>query len=377
MPPVEMSTRGETPFDSIFVVNGCKIIRCARVKGGIVAKLLKSGTVSLRDICRRDKQGTISSHKNWLNKKETKSLSINYLPERSEIEKHVWNNKINSSHLLRMKTGDEKKGGGEYWKTEKDESMMLQPQLGKAVVSEVSGCLTRDLHIKSYSSKFLIKQSNQSWTQVLQRYNSYASLWICFPWTPNGSLLNTSSCWISGWYRLSWSFPRSFFSPTGLGIKKGKETLSGYAPGIHSSVRGDKVSEREKQNIFQWPWHLILMQKRKGITVFEAKSMKFLYISYDLISPPPPTYGRFLYRSYWRWANSAPAMSLMIQWKVSNHSIICSISHLFYPQSPKTCLFWWNKCFFPILWIELKIYLITKWIKRDRVQLFRFILNLL
>lgn len=68
MPPVEMPTRGETPFDSIFVVNGCKIIWCARVKGGIVAKLLKSGTVSLRDIRQRDKQGTISSHKNWLNK---------------------------------------------------------------------------------------------------------------------------------------------------------------------------------------------------------------------------------------------------------------------------------------------------------------------
>lgn len=87
MPPMEMPARGETPFDSIFVVNGCKIIWCARVKGRIVAKLLKSGTVSLRDICQRDKQGTIASQKNWLNKKETKSLSINYLPVRSETEK--------------------------------------------------------------------------------------------------------------------------------------------------------------------------------------------------------------------------------------------------------------------------------------------------
>lgn len=229
--------------------------------------------------------------------------------------------------------------------------MMLQPQLEKAVLSEVSGCLSRDLHVKSYSSNFLIKQSNQPWTQVLQWHNSYTSfctpLWICFTWTPNGSLLNTLSCWTAGWYRLSWSFPTSFFSPTELGIKKGKESLSGYAPGIHSSVHGDKVSEREKQNIFQWPWHLILMQKRKGITVFEAESMKFLYISYDLISLSP-THGRFLYRSSWRWANSAPAMSLMIQWKVSNHSIICSISHLLYPQSPKTWLFWWNECFFPL-----------------------------
>lgn len=127
-----------------------------------------------------------------------------------------------------------------------DESMVLHPQLGKAVLSEASGCLNRDLLVKSYSSKFLIKQSNQPWTQVLQWHNSYTSLLICFTWTPNASLLNTSSCWITGWHRLSWSFSRSFFSPTGLGIKKGKESLSGYAPGIHSSVHGDKVSEREK-----------------------------------------------------------------------------------------------------------------------------------
>lgn len=51
------------------------------------------------------------------------------------------------------------------------------------------------------------------------------------------------------------------------------------------------------------------MQERKGMTEFEAKSMKFLYISYDLVSLSP-TYGRFLYRSPCTWASSAPAMSL-------------------------------------------------------------------
>jgi len=64
---VEMPMRGEISSDSIFVVNGCKIICCARVKGGIVAKLLKSHTLSLTDICLTDKQGTISSY-NWQKK---------------------------------------------------------------------------------------------------------------------------------------------------------------------------------------------------------------------------------------------------------------------------------------------------------------------
>lgn len=69
MPLVKMPMGGETPSDSIFVINGCKTIWCARVKGRIVAKLLKSGTLSLRDICLRDKQGTISSYKNWQKKR--------------------------------------------------------------------------------------------------------------------------------------------------------------------------------------------------------------------------------------------------------------------------------------------------------------------
>lgn len=122
---------------------------------------------------------------------------------------------------------------------------------------------------------------------------------------------------------------------------------------------------KEKNNIFQWPWHLILMQKRKGMTAFEAESMKFLYISYDLVSLSP-TRSRFLYRDSCIWASSAPAMPLMTQWKVSNRSIISSISRLFYPQSPKTCFFWWNKQCFHFSWIELKIYLMTKWIRVDR-----------
>lgn len=108
-----MPMRGETPFDSIFVVNGCKIIWCARVKGGIVAKLLKSGTVSLRDICQRDKQGTISSHKNWLNKKETKSLSINHLPERTETKKTRFEvTKLTHLTFSEWIEGKERKAGG-------------------------------------------------------------------------------------------------------------------------------------------------------------------------------------------------------------------------------------------------------------------------
>lgn len=51
---------------------------------------------------------------------------------------------------------------------------------------------------------------------------------------------------------------------------------------------------KEKNNIFQWPWHLILMQKRKGMTAFEAESMKFLYISYDLVSLPPHAADSFI-----------------------------------------------------------------------------------
>lgn len=45
----------------------------------------------------------------------------------------------------------------------------------------------------------------------------------------------------------------SFISPTGLHIKDGKESLSGYAPGIHSSIHGDKVSERKKRTFFSDP----------------------------------------------------------------------------------------------------------------------------
>lgn len=65
--------------------------------------------------------------------------------------------------------------------------------------------------------------------------------------------------------------------------------------------------QKGKKNILQWPWHLILMQKKKGMTAFEAKSMKFLYISYDLISLSP-TNSRSLYKDSCIWANSAPAI---------------------------------------------------------------------
>lgn len=270
-----MPMRGETPFDSTFVVNGCKIIWCARVKGGIVAKLLKSGTVFLRDICWRDKQGTISSHKNWLNKKETKSLSFNYPPERSETEKHVWNNKINSSHLLRMKTGEGKKGEASIKNREiQDEPVVLQPQLGKAVLSEISGCPTRDLLVKSHSSKFLIKQSNQPWTQVLQWHSSYTSLLICFTWTPNGSLLNTSSCWIMGWGSLSWSFPRSFFSPAGLGIKKGKFWLVVHLACIPLSME-TKYQKGKNRTFFSDPDIWYWCKKGKELQCFRPKARSF------------------------------------------------------------------------------------------------------
>lgn len=99
---------------------------------------------------------------------------------------------------------------------------------------------------------------------------------------------------------------------------------------------------KEKNNIFQWPWHLILMQKKeRNDSIWSRKHEVSLYFLWFSISPP--TCSRFLYRDSCIWANSAPAMPLMTQWKVSNRSIISSISRLFYLQSPKTCFFWWIK----------------------------------
>lgn len=62
-----------------------------------------------------------------------------------------------------MKTGEGKKRQRGVLKNREiqGESIMLQPHQGKAVLGEVGGCLSRDLLMKSYCSKFLIKPSNE------------------------------------------------------------------------------------------------------------------------------------------------------------------------------------------------------------------------
>lgn len=219
--------------------------------------------------------------------------------------------------------------------------------------------------MKSHSSKCLIQRNTQPRTQELSvgatshalRYAHLVSFLRRGPahrfllkHRAAASRAAADGAGVSLWAALR-PPPRSRY-------RKGRGSLSGYAPGRRSSVRGDNVSEG--RTVFPWPWHLIVMRKRKGMTACEAKSMEFLSISYDLISLPL-TYGGFLCSDSCICANSVAARTLTAQWKAADGSIVCSIPRLFYPQSQIHVFFLREEIsVFNFLCIELKIYLVTK-----------------